>query len=96
MTTRIHRILKLDLPIVVRLGTRGMTVSDVTSLSPGSIIEIPKRADAELDLLCNNKVIGCGVAVKVGENFGIKITYIGDLQTRIGAMAGANVSVPGL
>ncbi|MBS0197821.1 MAG: FliM/FliN family flagellar motor switch protein [Planctomycetes bacterium] len=83
------RILTIDVPIVVRLGSCAMKVSDVTNLAPGSIIELPKRADAELDLLCNNKVIGCGTAVKVGENFGLRITYIGDIKHRIGAMGAA-------
>ncbi|MBL9001092.1 MAG: FliM/FliN family flagellar motor switch protein [Phycisphaerae bacterium] len=85
----LSRILALELPIVVQLGTRAMSLAEVTGLAPGSIIELPKRADAELDLLVNNKAIGCGIAVKVGENFGIRITFVGDLRERIGAMTEA-------
>jgi flagellar motor switch protein FliN/FliY len=80
------QILKLEVPIVVRLGERSMDVADVLGLVPGAIIELPKNAESELDLLVNNKAIGCGVAVKVGENFGLKLTYIGDVQARIEAM----------
>jgi flagellar motor switch protein FliN len=82
------QILKLEVPIVVRLGERIMDVSDVLGLVPGAIIELPKNAESELDLLVNNKAIGCGVAVKVGENFGLKLTYIGDAAARILAMGG--------
>ena len=38
------------------------------------------------NLLVNNKPIGSGNAVKVGENFGIRINFIGDLKDRILAM----------
>jgi len=54
-----------------------MTVSQVMRLAPGTIMELPKSSEAKLDLLANNKVIGRGNAVKVGENFGLEITEIG-------------------
>ncbi len=68
----------LEVPLVVRLGERMMTVREVTSLVPGAIIELPKSADSDLELLVNNHVIARGLAVKVGENFGIRITSMGD------------------
>jgi flagellar motor switch protein FliN len=83
-------ILRLEVPVIVRLGQRTMTMNEVLSLVPGAIIEIPKSAEEELDLLVNNKQIGVGTAVKVVENFGIRISYIGDLKERIEALgAGA-------
>ncbi len=83
----LSQILRLEVPIVVRLGERVMNVKDVLDLSPGAIIELPKHADSELDLLVNNKVIGCGMAVKVGENFGIRLTFLGNIAARVEAMA---------
>lgn len=65
-----------------------MAMSEVLSLVPGAIIELPKSSDEELDLLVNNKQIGVGTAVKVVENFGIRISFIGDLKQRIEAMGG--------
>ncbi len=85
-TPMLDRILKIEVPIIVRLAERSMTVSGVMGFAPGSIIELPKNADAELDLMVNNKVVGCGQAVKVGENFGLKLTYLGNLSERIRAM----------
>ncbi|HYE61245.1 MAG TPA: FliM/FliN family flagellar motor switch protein [Phycisphaerales bacterium] len=84
----LSQILKLEVPIVVRLGERTLEVEEVLGLVPGSIIELPKNADSELDLLVNNKVIGCGHAVKVGENFGLRITFLGNIASRLQAMAG--------
>ncbi|MBY0111982.1 MAG: FliM/FliN family flagellar motor switch protein [Phycisphaerales bacterium] len=91
--SNLDQILRLEVPVVVRLGERGMTVSEVVALVPGAIIELPKPADSELDLMVNNKPIGQGVAVKVGENFGIKVTFIGDLSERIKAMGALTLTV---
>ena len=87
MSANIKSILQLEVPLIVQIAMRIMTVEEVTSLVPGAIIELPKPADDELELLVNNKPIGMGTAVKVGENYGLRVTYIGDLQDRIAAMA---------
>lgn len=86
MPSDLRSILTLEVPIIVLLGERQMPLSAVVALVPGSIIELPKGSDEELTLLANNKPVGTGVAVKVGENFGIRIAYIGDIQERILAM----------
>lgn len=86
MTSDLEAVLKLEVPIIVRLAVRKMPVEDVLALVPGSIIELPKHSDEPLDLLVNNKQIGQGTAAKVGENFGITITFIGDVRSRIAAL----------
>ena len=77
MTAGLDAILNLEVPVIVRLGERTMTLREVMALVPGSIIEIPKLADDELDLLINNERVGVGTAVKVGENFGLRLTAVG-------------------
>ncbi len=81
------QVLQIEVPVVVRVGERQMRMVDVLALTPGAIIEINKRSEDELDLLINNKQIGSGLAVKVGENFGLRVTYIGDIKARIAAMS---------
>ncbi|MFM9994175.1 MAG: FliM/FliN family flagellar motor C-terminal domain-containing protein [Phycisphaerales bacterium] len=87
--TDLNAVLRLDVPVIVRLGERQMTTREVLALAPGSIIELPKGADEPLDLMVNNRAIGLGVAVKIGENFGIRITMVGDAKARIEAMGAA-------
>jgi flagellar motor switch protein FliN len=89
MASELAAVLRLEVPVIVRLGERRMPLRDVLALVPGSIIELPKNSEAELDLLVNNKQIGLGAAVKVGENFGLRITYLGDVRERIEALGGA-------
>lgn len=69
-------ILSLDVPLIVEIGRRHMAFEDVLALQPGAILELDKNAEARLEVLVNNKVIGQGEAVKVGENFGIRVTEI--------------------
>jgi flagellar motor switch protein FliN/FliY len=82
----VRAILALEVPVIVRVGERVLTLGEVISLVPGAIIELAKHAEDELDLLVNNKQIGTGTAVKVGENFGLRISFIGDVRQRIAAL----------
>ncbi len=85
-TTDIRAIFQLRVPVIVRLGHRRMNTGEVMELGPGSILELPKAFDEPLDLMINNKMIGKGNAVKIGENFGLRITEVGDMEERVLAM----------
>jgi flagellar motor switch protein FliN/FliY len=79
----LHRILKMEVPVIVKLGDRKLLLSEVMRLGVGAIIEFSKRSDEPLELLINNKTIALGETVKVGENFGLRITQIGDIRNTI-------------
>lgn len=81
-------ILKLRVPVIVRIGHRKMPLGDVLALGPGAIVELSKHADENLDLLVTSKPIGTGSAVKIGENFGLRLSAIGTARERIEALAG--------
>lgn len=91
MPADLHTILKLKVPVIVQVGERRMPMADVLSLVPGAIIELPKPADQELDLRVNNIPIAQGTAVKVGENFGLKITAVGTTRQVVHALGGTTV-----
>jgi len=76
----LRRILHMHVPVIVKLAERKLTLAEVMRLGPGAIIEFIKSNDEPLELLINNKAIGLGDAVKVGENFGLKISQIGDVK----------------
>jgi flagellar motor switch protein FliN/FliY len=84
----LDRILQLQVPVIVRLAGRKLALSEVMRLGQGSIIEFFKRSDEPLELLVNNRVIALGEAVKVGENFGLRITQIGDTKSVVRSMGG--------
>ena len=82
----LQRILQIEVPLIVRIGSKKLTLRDVLNLANGAVLELGKSADEPLHLLANNKVIGEGEAVKVGDHFGLRVTAIGDLRDRLKAM----------
>lgn len=86
MKREVGTILKLRVPVIVRLGHTRMKLSDVIALSPGSLIELPQQAEQPLDLMVANKAIGQGTAVKIGENFGLRVSMVGSPLQRVAAL----------
>jgi flagellar motor switch protein FliN len=82
----LSRILHLQVPVIVRLASRRLSLQEVLRLASGAILEFSKRSEEPLELLINNKVIGVGQAVKVGENFGLRLTSIGGVRQKLDAM----------
>ena len=83
----LQRILKMQVPVIVKLAERRLQLSEVMRLGAGAIIEFSKRSDEPLELLVNNKAIAAGETVKVGENFGLRITQVGDLKSTIQSLS---------
>jgi flagellar motor switch protein FliN/FliY len=82
----LRRTLKIQVPLIVRLAHKKMPTAQVVNLAPGSIIEFDKGADEPLDLMTNNTCIGYGSPVKVGENFGIRVTSILNAKGKLEAL----------
>jgi flagellar motor switch protein FliN/FliY len=85
-SSELSRILRLEVPIIVKLAERKLNVNEVMRLGAGAIIEFFKNSEEPLLLMVNNKVIGFGEAVKVGENFGLRITQIGDVRQIVNSL----------
>ena len=78
-----RRILQLKVPVIVKLADKMLSLGDIIDLTPGSIVEFAHSADEPLELLVNDKVVGHGVAVKVGEKFGLRIEEILSVEETI-------------
>ena len=63
-----------------------MTVKSVLAISVGTIIEFDVPFDAELVLTVADQPIGTGLAVKVGERFGLRVRSIDNVRERIDAL----------
>jgi len=88
LPVELRRILQLEVPVIVQLADCCMEMADVLTLNVGSVIEFDKKFDAELELVVSDRQIGLGHAVKVGENFGLRITRIGTIYDTICALGG--------
>ena len=83
---RLGRTLKLSVPLLIRLAHQSMSIGEIMRIGPGTILEFNRTVDCELDLMINNCQIGQGIAVKVGERFGLRITSIGNVKERIDSL----------
>ncbi len=85
---QLARLMRLTVPVLVRIAERAFPAGTIMKLAPGAIIEFEKSGDAELDLMINNAVIGRGMAVRLNEHFGLRVTAIRDISQRIRSMDG--------
>ena len=88
MATDLDTILKLKVPLIVTVGSQRIALESVLGFGPGSIVELSKASDEPLEILINNKQVGTGEAIKVGENFGVRVSEVLPPEERVEALAG--------
>jgi flagellar motor switch protein FliN len=79
-------IMDVSMRVTVELGRSTMTVEEVLSLGPGSVVELNKLAGEPVDILVNDQLIARGEVVVVDENFGVRVTEIVSPRRRAHAM----------
>ena len=82
-TGNLDLLLDIELPLMVRMGQTEMQLGELLKLTPGSILELNRAADAPVELLVNNKLIAKGEVVVVDGNFAFRITEIESTDARI-------------
>jgi len=73
----LEKILNLEMPVIVVLAEKSLTLEDVLSISKGTVIVFKKNHSEPLDIMINNRRIGSGKTIKIGERFGIHVREIG-------------------
>lgn len=86
---KLARVCRVRVPVIVQLARRTMPIAAVRELAVGAIIEFEKSVEDELDLLIGDRPIGHGACVKVGENFGLRLTRVCDRKQRVESLANA-------
>jgi flagellar motor switch protein FliN/FliY len=82
-TRRLDLLLDVPLELSVELGRTRMSIQELLSLGPGSVVELDKVAGEPLDILVNDRLVARGEAVVVNDKFGIRITDIVSPTERI-------------
>ncbi len=63
-----------------------MTMKALSSLGPGSIVDMGRSPDEPCEMLVSDKVIARGEVVIVGGNYGIRITDLVSPAERVRAL----------
>ena len=82
----IDMLMDVNLPISIELGRTKMTISDILSLGPGSVVELNKLAGEPVDVLVNQRVVAKGEVVVIDENFGVRVTQLMTPEERLKAL----------
>jgi len=71
----------LDIPIkvTVQLAQCSMKVRDILQLQPSSIVELPKSAGENVDILMNERQIAFGEVLELEGSTGIRLTDLNAL-----------------
>jgi len=72
----LEMLLDIGLQVTVELGRTKMTIRDVLSLGPGTVVELNRVAGEPVDILINGKPIAKGEVVVIGDMFGVRVTDI--------------------
>jgi flagellar motor switch protein FliN/FliY len=79
-------LLDIGLQINVELGRAKMTIREVLSLLPGTVVELDRVAGEPVDILVNGKPIAKGEVVVLGDMFGVRVTDIIPPAQRVESM----------
>jgi len=68
----------LDIPMKVRiqLGQRLLKIREILQLKEQSIIELPKSAGENIDILINGRLVAFGEVLEMEGNAGIRLTNL--------------------
>lgn len=69
-----YRFAKLPLPVESELGRCMMSVREILSLAPGSVIRLSRPIGSKVDLLVGGALFGSGDLVQSGKSLAVRIT----------------------
>ena len=69
-------LLDIPLEITIELGRTKMLINDLLKLGQGSVIELPKEAGDNLEILANSRLVAKGDVVVVNKKYGIRLTEV--------------------
>jgi flagellar motor switch protein FliN len=71
-----------DIPIriTIQLANRTMKVRDILQLQAGSIVDLPKSAGENVDILMNDRIIAFGEVMELEGSTGIRLTDLNQLS----------------
>ena len=76
----VNRIMRIKVPLIVVLAEKKMRLGEILNLTPGTVIEFEKNSEDLLELMVNNRAIAHGRAIKIHEDFGLRLTHVGSVK----------------
>jgi flagellar motor switch protein FliN/FliY len=74
----LNGVLGVPVQLTVRIGQTRMTLSDLVSLSPGSLVVLDRDAHEPADVYVNGKLVARGEVVTIDNKYAVRISEISD------------------
>jgi flagellar motor switch protein FliN/FliY len=87
----LERILEIPLELSVELGRKRLRISELLSITVGSVLELGTAAGTPLAIYANSTLIARGEAVVVGERYGVRVTDIVSPRERVKKLGGESL-----
>jgi flagellar motor switch protein FliN/FliY len=75
-----HHFLDVPMKVTIQLSSRSMKVRDILQLQTNSIVDLPKSAGENVDILVNERLVAFGEVIELEGSTGIRLT---DLNTLV-------------
>ncbi|HEX5215034.1 MAG TPA: FliM/FliN family flagellar motor switch protein [Vicinamibacterales bacterium] len=69
-------IMDINLPLVVRFGRTQLPLRTLTTLGPGSVIDLGRSPDEPVEILISNRVVARGEVLIMSGNYGVRIQEV--------------------
>jgi flagellar motor switch protein FliN/FliY len=75
-----HFLRKIPVTLTLEVGRADISLADLVNIGQGSVLELDKLAGEPLDIKVNGSVIGRAEVVVAGENYGLRVVELNDLD----------------
>ncbi len=79
-------LMDVELPVMLRFGSRQATLQEVLELATGAVLELDREIREPVDLMLNEKVIARGEVVVVDGNYGLRVLEVASPQQRVNSL----------
>ena len=83
MSRTMDLLLDVDLPVSISFGRAQLPMKDVLKLTTGSIVELNRAIDEQVEVLVNGCLVARGEVVVVEGNYGVRILEIASRDDRL-------------
>ena len=71
---------KISVTMTLEVGSARMSLQDLINIGPNTVVELDRAASEPLVIKVNGTPIGRAVVVVSGENYGLKVLDLGELN----------------
>jgi flagellar motor switch protein FliN/FliY len=79
-------LMDVELPVMLRFGSRQVTLQEVLELATGVVLELDREIQEPVELVLNQKVIARGEVVIVDGNYGLRVMEVASPQQRVSSL----------